>query len=126
MSSGDVSEEDLAEFVHNTGLVPAAIDPRTLPQWPVWLKHRQSLRMVGFAFGHEDSVDLLSAFDKPVLLVKGEGSSPSLHEITDILAEQLPRAQVVSYPGGHAPHIVSMQPFLERYRRFLSESNPAH
>jgi pimeloyl-ACP methyl ester carboxylesterase len=74
-------------------------------------------------FHHKDSIELVREFDKPVLLVKGEGSSSITHKIIDVLAEEFPNARVVTFPGGHAPHIVSMQPFLESFGRFLSERN---
>ena len=116
----DVTEEQLIEFTHIAGFVPEEVDPRSLPLWPVWFEHRQSLRNGDVAGRHEDNMDLVRAFDKPVLLVKGEGSNPTLHSISDILAEELPDAQVVTFPGGHAAHILSMQSFMERFSRFLS------
>ena len=125
LATDDVSEEQLITFTHIAGLVPEDVDPRTLPQWPVWFKHRQSLRIGDIEFRHEDSIELVRTFEKPVLLVKGEGSNPFLHAIIDVLAEEFPNARVVTFPGGHAPHIVSMQSFLERFTRFLSERNIA-
>jgi pimeloyl-ACP methyl ester carboxylesterase len=120
----DVSEKHLIWFTHFAGFVPEDVDPRTLPQWPVWLRHRQSLRMNGLEFRHEDSLELVRAFEKPVLLVKGQGSNPDFHNIIDILAEEFPNARVVTFPGAHAPHIVSMQPFLEHFARFVTERSP--
>jgi pimeloyl-ACP methyl ester carboxylesterase len=125
LATDDVSEAQLIEFMHVFRLVPEDADPRTLPQWPVWLKHRQSLRIGDTEYQHEDSIELVRRFEKPVLLVKGEGSNPYLHDILDVLAEEFPNARVVTFPGGHAPHIVSMQPFLKRFTCFLSERNAA-
>lgn len=121
LAADDVSEEQLVEFTHFAGLIPQDMDPRTLPQWPVWFQHRQSLRMGDAPFRHEDSIELVRRFEKPVLLVKGEGSVSYYYEVIDVLAEELPNAQVVAYPGAHAPHIVSKEPFMERFTRFLSE-----
>jgi hypothetical protein len=67
----------------------------------------------------------VSTFEKPVLLVKGEGSNPYFHDGIDVLSEELPDARVVTFPGRHTPHVVSMQPFLERFTEFLSEQNAA-
>jgi pimeloyl-ACP methyl ester carboxylesterase len=125
LATDDVSEAQLIEFMHVFKLLPEDMDPRTLPQWPTWSKHRQSLRIGDVEFRHEDSFELVRTFEKPVLLVKGEGSNPSMYAVTDVLAEELPNVRVVIFPGGHAPHIVSMQPFLERFTRFMSERNPA-
>jgi pimeloyl-ACP methyl ester carboxylesterase len=123
LATDDVSEEQLVGFIHSAGLVPEDIDPRTLPPWSGWYKHRQSMRIGDIPFQHEDSIELVRAFHKPVLLVKGEGSSPYYYDIIDILAEEFPDARVVSFPGGHAPHILSMKPFMERFEHFLSERN---
>jgi pimeloyl-ACP methyl ester carboxylesterase len=126
LDTENISEEQLASFLYYVKLIPEEVDPRTLAQWPVWLAHRQSLRMRDTPHRHVDSIELVSAFKKPVLLVKGEGQSHNLHhDIIDVLVEELPNAQVVAFPGGHAPHIVSMEPFLERFTRFLSERSMA-
>lgn len=38
------------------------------------------------------------------------------------LAERLPNAEVAEWPGGHAPHLVSTEPFLERMRVFQQQA----
>ena len=121
LAADDVSEEQLAAFTRAVGLVPEHEDPRTSSQWPVWNEHRQALRAADRPYKHEIDLDQVRAFEKPVLLVKGEGSTASLHKIIDVLAEALPDARVVTYPGGHAPHIVSMEAFLEQFRLFLGQ-----
>lgn len=123
LASDEVSEEQLMALLHVFKFVPEDVDPRRLPQWPVWFQHRQSLRIGDIEYRHEDSIELARRFEKPALLVKGEGSNPYVHDITAALAEELPNARVASFPGGHAPHIESMQPFLEKFTRFLSERN---
>jgi pimeloyl-ACP methyl ester carboxylesterase len=125
IAQDDVSEEDLAAFAHAVGLLPEDEDPRTLSQWPVWNEHRQSLRNANVPYEHDIDLDRVRELAKPALLVKGEGSTASLHAIIDILAEALPEAQVVRFPGGHAPHIVSMQPFLETFTHFLQANEDA-
>lgn len=125
IAQDDVSEEDLAVFVHAVGLLPKDEDPRTLSKWPVWNKHRQSLRNANVPYEHNIDLDRVRELAKPALLVKGEGSTASLHAIIDVLAGALPEAQIVRFPGGHAPHIVSMQPFLETFTRFLLANEDA-
>lgn len=120
IAEDEVSEEDLAAFARAVSLLPEGADPRALPQWPVWNEHRHSLRAANRSYAHEINLEAVRAFEKPALLVKGEGSMPSLHGVVDVLAEALPDAQVVSFPGGHAPHIVSMEPFLATFTRFLA------
>ena len=120
---GSVSEAQLEQFACAVGLCPPGKTPRELPQWPVWLRHRNSLLNTGAPFQHQDDPARLRAFRRPVLLVKGTGSAGFLHQIIDSLAEQLPNAQTVELPGGHAPQLVSMDRFLERLMLF---QNSAH
>jgi len=39
----DVSEEQLEKFSCAVGLCPPGKSPRELPQWQLWMQHRQSL-----------------------------------------------------------------------------------
>lgn len=69
-------------------------------------------------FRHTDDTSRMSNFKHPVLLIKGTGSAKFLHQIIDALARQLPNSQVLEMPAGHAPHIVSMDRFLEQLALF--------
>jgi pimeloyl-ACP methyl ester carboxylesterase len=115
---GTVSEDDLATFVRAVAICPPDKNPRELPGWPAWVKHRRSLLAGDAPWQVSDTKARLTAFDRPVLLVKGTGSSHFLHRIIDALAGALPRAEVVELPGGHAPQIVAMDAFLERLSTF--------
>ncbi len=119
----DVSEAQLEQFARAVGLCPPGKAVHDLPQWPVWLRHRQSLCNTSAPFRHEDDPARLRTFYRPVLLVKGTGSAEFLHQVIDALGAQLPNAQTVEMPGGHAPQIVSMDSFLERLALF---HNSAH
>jgi pimeloyl-ACP methyl ester carboxylesterase len=114
-----VSEEDLVEFANYAGFVPPDKRPQDMPNWPVWMKHRNSLRAQFDAeFAHRDTIARLEGLDRPVLLVKGRGSTPAFHVILDKLAESLPNARTVEYEGGHAPQIVEMDAFLDELAQF--------
>lgn len=114
----DVSEEQLARFLTQAGLCPPGKRPQDLPLWPAAVHHRRSLRIGDAVFGHQDRADRLRAFPRPVLLFKGVGSSHFLHRIVDVLAETLPRAEVVELPGGHAPQLAAPEQFLDRLGAF--------
>ena len=118
LSRDDITEDDLERFVQSMALVASGSNPRDLPQWPVMVRHRQSLRAIPTGWGYQRDRSQLSDLAAPTLLVKGTGSAPVLHHVIDELAEQLPNAQVEEWPGGHAPHLVSMEPFLERMAAF--------
>ena len=119
LGPGDVNESQLEWFLHFAGIIPPAADPKTLPQWPVWVKHRQSLRTGDLAFRHHDDIRRVRGFNRPVLLVKGEGSASFLHQIIDILGGEFPNARVEKLPGGHAPQLGSMGKFMEILAAFL-------
>jgi pimeloyl-ACP methyl ester carboxylesterase len=116
---GEISEADLEGFLCAVGMCPPGKPPRALPQWPVWVRHRRSLRNGPAVFDHRDDPARLRAFTAPVLLVAGTGTAPFLRRIVDSLGAALPRARIVEMPAGHAPRIVSMERFLTELASFL-------
>jgi pimeloyl-ACP methyl ester carboxylesterase len=90
----DITEGQLEAFIQRTALAPPGRNPRDLPQWPLWLRHRQSLRANPSIAEYEGDRRRLLAFAPPALLVKGTGSASILHRIIEELARQLPNAQV--------------------------------
>lgn len=122
LGPGNITEDQLVWFTHFAGFVPKEVDPRTLPQWSVWMQHRQSLRTQDVTFRHEEDIERVRKFSKPVLLFKGEGSSDFLHQIIDILGKEFSNVQIKKLPGGHAPHIVSAEQFMKIFTEFLAKS----
>ena len=122
LAGAEISEEQLEWFTHFAGFVPPGENPRELPQWPVWVEHRQSLRTGDVVYRHEDDIARVRSFKKPALLFKGEGSPEFLQDIIDILGQEFPYAQVEMLPGAHALHIVSMERFMATLNKFLKES----
>lgn len=116
--AGEITEADLRAFVRGVGLCPPESDPRELPSWPVWMRHRRSLRNCGAGLDHADDPARLRGFDRPVLLVTGKGTAPFLRRIHETLARELPGARSTEMPSGHAPHIVSIDRFLEEVAAF--------
>jgi pimeloyl-ACP methyl ester carboxylesterase len=88
------------------------------------MKYRRSLRINEVPFTFRDDPMKLDYFQPPVLLVKGTGSASFLHAVIDVLHQRLPNNEVVEYPAGHAPHIVSMDRFLDKMRSFQAEKGP--
>jgi pimeloyl-ACP methyl ester carboxylesterase len=115
---GDITEGHLEQFALTVGLCPPNQPCGELPQWPLWLTYRRSLRNSPAVLEHKDDIGRLRAFKHPVLLVKGTGSAKFLHQIIDPLAAHFPDAKVVEMPAGHAPHIVSKERFLEQLAIF--------
>lgn len=114
----EVSEERLGMFTHLVGIVPPGVEPRNMPQWPMWVRYRRSLRNSFAPFAYRDDPDRVKELRLPVLLVKGTGSAPFLHAVIEALDRRLPDSEVVEYPAGHAPHIVSIDRFLSKMTSF--------
>jgi pimeloyl-ACP methyl ester carboxylesterase len=121
--TGDISEGQLEQFAKTVGLLSPSQSGRDLSQWPVWMKHRLSLRNSPAAITHSDDPRRLEKFQPPVLLVKGTGSARFLHNIIDAMARRLPDAEVIELPAGHAPQLVSMDRFLEKLVTFQAGAN---
>ncbi len=115
---GDITDDMLAGFLQQVGLAKPEQSPRDLPQWQEWLPFRQSLRSNPAVVTHNDDLKRLKEIKSPVLLVKGTGSARFLHKIIDDLASDLPLSSVVEMPGGHAPHIVSWDRFIQEWKVF--------
>jgi pimeloyl-ACP methyl ester carboxylesterase len=124
LGPGDVSESQLAWFCHFAGFVPPDVDPRSLPQWPSWMQHRQSLRNGDAPYRHQEDIGKVRAFRKPALLFKSSQSSTWLQTVVDQLSPELPHATVHDLPGGHALHLASRDRFMEIFREFLQRSSP--
>jgi len=122
---GDITEDQLEQFAGAVGLCPPGQSCREIPQWPLWLVYRQSLRNSPAVLKHNDDTQRLRGFKRPVLLVRGTGSAQFLHQIIHGLATQFPQARVVEMPAGHAPQIVSMGRFLEQLALFQDGSRRA-
>jgi hypothetical protein len=120
---GDITEDMLADFLQHAGFTQPGQSPRELPQWNYWIPFRYSLRNSPAVVNYSDDVNRLHGFKAPVLLVKGTGSSAWLHNVIDVLAKNLPDVRVIELPGGHAPHIVSKDRFMEELEHF--QNNPS-
>jgi pimeloyl-ACP methyl ester carboxylesterase len=125
----DVDASHLERFLRTAALAPPGVEPSELPQWPTWYEHRRSLRVSTAPLDHRDDPARLRAFDRPVLLVTGTGTSDFFRHVQRTLEAELPRVSTLELPGGHAPQIVSFEPFLDAVERFqaeavLGDSNP--
>ena len=115
---GDVTEDQLERFLAQAGFGAPGTPIRSMPQWPTWVKHKRSLLQGPAVFAHRDELSRVKAFNRPVLLFKGTGSSYAFHRIIDVLSRTLPDARIVELPGGHAPHLVALDEFLKTLEVF--------
>lgn len=119
---GDITEDNLAEFLKHAGFLKPGQSARELPQWNNWVTFRQSLRNCPAVVTYTDDIKRLQNFEVPTLLIKGTGSSPWLHQVINGLANNIPHSRVIEFPGGHAPHIVSLEKFMKELEKFQNDS----
>lgn len=117
----DITEDMLAAFLRDAGVLREGQSAQEHPMWPQWITYRQSLQNLPVIYTQRDDLKRLQSFRVPVMLVKGSGSSPNLHLIIDELAAHIPNANLIEMPGGHLPHIVSMDSFLTALENFQNE-----
>ncbi len=117
----EISEKDLETFLTSVGFAKPGTSVRDDPKWNNWVRYRYSLRQNSVVTTHTDKISRLKNFNAQVLLVKGTGSASFLHDAIDLMAKDFPQAQVIELPAGHAPHIVSMDKFLERVKNFHNQ-----
>lgn len=120
---GDISEAQLESFLITAGFARPGSSVREHPKWEAWKPFRSSLKNSRAVLNHTSELNKLKNFKKPVLLVKGTGSSFFLHEIIRLLSEDLPVSETVEFPEGHAPHIVSTNNFLGAVNLFQEKYN---
>ena len=77
----DVTVGVLKEFLARAGLGEPGDDFESLPQWPVWVRNRQVLSVMGTIWDYTDSLDRLRALEVPVLAAKGTESNEDLGAI---------------------------------------------
>ncbi len=125
MWQAEVSEDQLAWFCHFAGFVPTQVDPRTVPAWPGWVAHRQSLAHGNAPGRHADDIGKVRRFARPVLLFKSRDSTEFLQKIVDVLGEEFPHGTVHDIPGGHALHVVNPEAFFAVFLPFLRTAGAA-
>ena len=119
-----VTEDDLIRFLKWNGLVPPGMDPRGLPQWPVWDRLKTALLSIHTVLEHSDEVARLRTLRGiPVLLVKGVDSQGANAGIVDLLAKSLGSdARVLTLPDAHASHIIAKDRFVAELQQFIRGS----
>lgn len=121
---GNITEDMLSAFLHSAGFLQPGQSAREHPMWNNWIPYRQSLKNSPVVVNYTDDKKRLQNFNVPTLLFKGTGSSFWLHNIIDILSEEIPDTRMFELPGGHAPHIASKEKFMELLEKF--RENPGN
>lgn len=117
-----VTEEDLAAFLSRVGLADDPETAREHPAWKDWVGHRMALSWVPPDAMRRRQLEELASIQAPTLVVRGSPPDSWLGEVAGIVADTLPRAELLELAGGHAPHIVSYEQFMARFQHHLDGS----
>jgi pimeloyl-ACP methyl ester carboxylesterase len=121
LKSGDL-EAGARQFVENVALGPGAWE-----KLPPDVRHTFVFNAPTFLDEMNEpesvmSVDLarLAAFNRPILLSKGDQSPPFFGVVLEQIATALPEAQRhVYHGGGHVPHLTHPEEFVNVVRAFV-------
>lgn len=117
----NITEDDLATFLHEAGFVDDPADARSDPYWERGVTHRMTLSwLTDDLMGSDATIADLARIQCPALLSKGSTTVEWEKRVVDLLAEHLPVARVVELEGDHAHHIQSIDRFLEELEAHLS------
>jgi pimeloyl-ACP methyl ester carboxylesterase len=119
-----VTEDDLIRFLKWNGLVPEGMDPKSMPQWPVWNRLKPAFLSLHTVIEHADDLGRLRVLhDVPVMLVRGRDSVGFNFGIADMLSKSLgSNAKIVTLPDAHASHIIAKDKFIEELQHFIRGS----
>jgi pimeloyl-ACP methyl ester carboxylesterase len=99
LSREDITEDQLEAFIQRTAMAPPGRNPRDLLQWPLWARHRQSLRANPSIAEYKADRRRLPVFALSAPLVKGTGLAPILHRITTSWQDSCPMQRCRSGPA---------------------------
>lgn len=109
----DITVNDLEDFLVRAGFGAPGDDFESLPSWPVWVRNRQVLSIIGTLWDYTDTLERLRALDIPVLVVKGTDTTEQDSAVVHDLVATVPHGRLLELPGGHASHIENMDRFLQ-------------
>ena len=120
-----IEEEDVERFRCLLGDCSAGQSPRQLPQWPQWVKYRNSLRGLYTVGDYDDDPARLRRLLVPALVVTGAQTVPFHRTINDALLRALPRAEALQLGAGHNSPAADPDHFVTAWREFERRASAA-
>src|SRR5688572_6998603 len=116
-----IGEQEVVQFRCALGTCADGRRAQDNPSWPEWYRHRNALRGLAAISLHNDRIERLNAFRKPVLIVTGQQTSVAFQRrINELLLQDLPNATAASIPGGQAAPVSARPEFVALVRTFVS------
>jgi pimeloyl-ACP methyl ester carboxylesterase len=118
LRNGDVREEHVERFRCLLGDCRDGRSPRQLPQWPQWVKYRNSLKGLHTVGDYTDDPSRLRELRMPALIVTGADTVSFHRDMNTILLRTLPRAEPLELGAGHNSPAAEPDRFVEAWERF--------
>ena len=115
-----ITEAQLAEFrcILNSCDTSAI---RIHPQWHIWAKQKERLRGLSVVADHTDSLERLRSFEKPVLILTGQGTIEFHSRINELLEMEFPNSTLKEIAGGHFAPQDAVDEFIQAVVQFITK-----
>ena len=120
-----IEEKDIERFRCLLGDCAGGRSPRQLPQWPQWVKYRNSLRALYTVVDYNDDPARLRQLLMPALVVTGAETIPFHRTINEALVRALPRAEALQLGAGHNSPAADPDHFVTEWRKFERRASAA-
>ena len=114
----EVGEEHVERFRCLLGDCVGGRSPRQLPQWPQWVKYRNSLRGLYTVGDYNDDPARLRSLSLPALIVTGAQTVSFHRAMNDSLLRTLPHAEALELGAGHNSPAADPDHFVSEWQRF--------
>lgn len=99
--------------------------PRDSPQWPQWVKYRNSLRGLYTVGDYTDDPERLRGVTMPALIVTGAQTVRFHRMMNEALLRILPRAEALELGAGHNSPAAAPDEFVAEWQQFQQRANRA-
>ena len=117
-----IAEADVERFRCLLGECTRGRSPRQAPQWPQWMKYRNSLRALYTIGDYDDDPARLRGLNMPVLVVTGADTIAFHRRINEILLQTLPRATALELTAGHNSPASAPDSFVAEWQKFQQKA----
>jgi pimeloyl-ACP methyl ester carboxylesterase len=114
----EVAEEHVERFRCLLGDCAGGRSPRQLPQWPQWVKYRNSLRGLYTVGAYDDDPARLRTLTMPALIVTGAQTVSFHRAMNAALLRTLPRAEALELGAGHNSPAADPEHFVSEWLKF--------
>jgi pimeloyl-ACP methyl ester carboxylesterase len=120
-----VGEEHVERFRCLLGDCAGGRSARQLPQWPQWVKYRNSLRGLYAVGDYNDDPARLRGLTMPTLIVTGAQTVTFHRAMNEALFRTLPHAEALELGAGHNSPAADPDHFVAEWQKFQARANLA-